>query len=41
MEYLVLVFACKLVAELVFKLAKTAYKQFKAKKKPSATTLDK
>jgi len=36
MEYLLFAFVCKLIAELIFKLAKTAYKYFKAKKK-SAT----
>jgi len=40
MEYLLFAFVCKLIVELIFKLAKKAYKHFMAKKKPSATTLD-
>jgi len=33
MEYLFLTFVCKLVVELIFKLAEKAYKHFMEKKK--------
>jgi len=35
MEYLFFAFVCKLMVELIFKLAKKAYKHFKAKEKPA------
>ena len=40
MEYLFFAFVCKLAVELIFKLAKKAYRHFKTKKESSATTPD-
>ena len=41
MEYLVVAFACKFAAEIVFFVAKACVKRYKASKKPGVCAPDK